>query len=331
MDISHLESCGRSALIVICCLLLAPALEAQFAVTSPSTMDAIRPADDFATLTFQDAWDMNERTDLGWFTYSVDQPPSNLTNISVANGIFSAIGTTSSPNFWLLDTGSPGTAPVVKNGSKYPIDSTKYRRLMMRLNLSAGGIGQLVWSNNTIYGGVNSSNGFFSNPGWWIYSLDIPTIGTAAGIPWSSKPVDALRVQPVNVNGVSLSLDWARLVAYDPTADRMITWTGGGPVDIFLDDDQNASNGFTGQIASNVTGNSFAFYAGGLPHGTYYIAIRAAGSSATPSYSAGAYVVDDIPILTFTAPSPEGSADDFATIQLGPRPRECFRFKHCCI
>src|SRR5437879_2455414 len=112
MEIFHLgSSCGRRALIVVCCLLMGPALEAQFAVTSPSIMDAIRPADDFATLILQDPWDMNERTDIGWFTYGIDQPYSNLTNISLSNGIFSAIGTTDSPNFWLLDTGLPGTAP----------------------------------------------------------------------------------------------------------------------------------------------------------------------------------------------------------------------------
>ena len=260
---------------------------------------------------------MNERTDLGWFTFGIDQPLSNLTNINFSNGIFSATGTTSSPNFWLLDTGLPDTAPVTKTGLKYPIDSTRYRRLMMRLNLSAGGIGQLVWSNHTIYNGVNSSNGFYSYPGWFIYSIDMPSLGVAAGIPWASQPVDSLRVQPVNVNNVNLSLDWVRLVAYDTSVDRMITWTGSGAVDLFLDNDRNPANGFIAQIAAGVTGNVFEFYAGGLPLGTYYVAIRPSGSTGTPAYSAGAYVVDDIPTLKFTAPSPEGSADDFATVQLG--------------
>ena len=189
---------------------------------------------------------MNERTDLGWFTFGVDQPPSNLANINFANGIFSATATASQPNFWLLDSYVPGTAPLGKIGANFPIDSTRFRRLLMRLNLSAGGAGQLVWSNNSIFNGVNSSNGFVANAGSWIYSIDIPTLGVAAGTAWSAKPVDALRVQPVNVSGANLSLDWARLVAFDATLNRTITWTGGA-VDIFLDNDQNAANGLSGR------------------------------------------------------------------------------------
>jgi hypothetical protein len=297
-------------------VLAGASLWGQITVLSPSSMDAVRPAADYATQVFQDPWDMNERTDLGWYTFGIDQPPSNLTNITFANGIFSATGTSNQPNFWLLDSASPTAAPVGKIGANFPIASTQYRRLLMRLNLNLGGIGQLVWSNNTIYNGLSVSNGFLSHPGWWIYSVDIPTLGVVSGTPWSSKPVDSLRVQPVNVPGATLALDWARLVAYDPTVDRVITWSGSGPVDIFLDNDKNFSNGFVAQIATNVSGGSFEFYAGGLPCGIYYVAIRPSSSTSTPAYSSGAYVVDDIPYISFTAPSPSGSADDFATVQL---------------
>ena len=59
-------------------------------VTAPAVNETIKAADDFATLTFQDPWDMNQMTDLGWYTYSVDQPVSCLTNIAFGGGIFSA-------------------------------------------------------------------------------------------------------------------------------------------------------------------------------------------------------------------------------------------------
>src|ERR1700726_5119511 len=59
-------------------------------VTAPSANETIKAADDFATQAFQDPWDMSQMTDLGWFTYGVDAPPSNLTNIAFSGGIFSA-------------------------------------------------------------------------------------------------------------------------------------------------------------------------------------------------------------------------------------------------
>jgi hypothetical protein len=147
--------------------------------------------------------------------------------------------------------------------------------------------------------------------------VDIPTLGTASGVPWSNAPVTSLRFDPLDKSGINVSVDWARLVSNDPTLLRTITWNGSGPVDIFLDNDTNFANGYAGQIATGATGNTFQFYVGGLSAGTYYVAIRPTGSSSMPSYSAGAWTVNDIPTLAFTSPSPEGSADDFATTQLG--------------
>lgn len=298
-------------------------------MTSPAANVVIPAADDYATRAFQDPWDMSQWSDLGWYTYGVDQPPSNLSNITVSGGLFSATSTNANPNLWLLDTYTPGSAPLGKIGSLYPIDSTKYRRVLMRMNLSgaaltnppgAGQYANFIWSNNTLYqsGGPSTSQTFQVYPGWWIYSVDIPSLGLAAqGFPvWTAAPVDSLRLNPVYLTGVNISLDWARLVAFDAGVNATITWTGGGAADIYLDNDTDFGNGYLGQIAAGATGGSFQFYAGGLPKGTYYVAIRSAGSTSTPAYSAGAWLVDDIPTLTFTKPNPEGSSDDFATVQL---------------
>ena len=51
--------------ISICLLFVCTSGEAQ-TLTSVGT-GAVASADDFATTAFQDPWDMNERTDLGWF------------------------------------------------------------------------------------------------------------------------------------------------------------------------------------------------------------------------------------------------------------------------
>jgi hypothetical protein len=292
--------------------------------TAPATTEAIRPADDFATQAFQDPWDMSQRTDIGWFTFGVDSPPSNLQSPTVASGIFSAVSANADPNFWALDTGHLDAAPTNKNGEKFPIDASKYKRLLIRMNLNGPGLSsatpaslQTLWWNNTLYqaGGPSVTPGYLVRPGWWIYSIDL-TAPASAGPNWAGI-VDAMRIDPVNLAGITMNVDWVRLVADNPALSRNITWTGGGAVDIFLDNDTNWANGYLAQIATGATGGSYPFYVGGLPVGTYHVAIRATGSAATPAYAPGSYQVEDIPTISFTAPSPTGSSDDFATVQLG--------------
>src|SRR5258708_32935203 len=242
--------------VAITALILMGAFDAsaQITVTAPSMNETIRAADDYATLAFQDPWDMSQWTDLGWFTFGVDSPPALLSNIAFTNGIFSA---TTLPqvnggggNFWLLDPNVPGTAPVGKVGS---IDSTKYRRFLIRMNLSGAALtnpppatqyAYFIWN---IYGGFGRSFAYPAYAGQWIYSVDIPSLGTTTGTPWSSAPVTALSFHPLNQEGINVSVDWARLVSNDATLLRTITWSGSGPVDIFLDNDTNFANGYAGQ------------------------------------------------------------------------------------
>src|SRR5258708_32892325 len=185
---------------------------AQITVTAPSANETIRAADDYATLVFQDPWDMSQWTDLGWFTFGVDQPASNLSNIAFTNGIFSAT-TGSTGNFWLLDPNVPGSAAIGKIGSLFPIDSTRYRRFLIRMNLSGAGLtnpppadqyAYFIWN---LFVGQSTSNAFPVYAGQWIYSVDMPTLGSAAGPPWPIAPLTSLRFNPFNKSGTNLTLD----------------------------------------------------------------------------------------------------------------------------
>src|SRR5579864_2849525 len=193
----------RPRIIHLACLTLTSAgfVFAQ-TVTAPNVNETIKAADDFATQAFQDPWDMSRMTDLGWFTYGVDAPVSNLTNIAFSGGIFSAttassVPSSGFPNFWLLDPNGAFSSQLGKVGTVYPIDPTRYQRFLIRMNLPAGlsatpnacafvdasQCAQLIWN---LYGTQSTSKVIPVYSGWWIYAVDLPTLGSAAGPAWSS-------------------------------------------------------------------------------------------------------------------------------------------------
>ena len=288
----------------------------QITVTAPAALDAVAPADDYATQVLQDPWDMTERTDFGWFLFSVDQPAANLANPTFSGGLFSATTTTDDPTLFPLETGYLGTAPIGKVGTNYPIDASKYTVLALRMSLGSASGMHVFWSRNTIYEDQSGAGTQVVSPGWRFYFVNIPGLTQFLGaIPWSGL-VRSLRIDPTAVASDPILIDWVRLVRDDAGLKRTIAWTGSTSVDIYLDNDNSAANGNLGAVAKNVTGSSYSgFFVGALPAGDYYVAITQAGGG-TYSYSPGFYRVDDVPTLRFTAPSEEGSSDDFATVQL---------------
>ena len=304
---------------------------AQITVTTPPAgITTVGPADDFASRSFQDPWDMAEFTDLGWLTFGSDQPPVNLSGISIAGGVFSGAPTNGDPNFWLLDSFLPGSAALGKIGRLHPIDSTAYRVLVMRMRVSERPAGdqamQILWSNNTMFpsepgGGLRTSNSVLTYEGWNIYIVDLVALGSAAGPGWSGS-VDSLRIDPTQYQVGQIELDWARLVPLDNTnLARSVEWTGTRIVDIYVDDDDSEANGTLGLVARGHDGGtssprSFSFYVGGLAPGDYHVALRAASSADPLDYSPGLFRVLALPTLSITSPSEEGSSDDFATTQL---------------
>ena len=157
------------------------------------------------------------------------------------------------------------------------------------------------------------------SPGWRIYVEKIPSLTLFSGTQPLGRPDPDAPIRPDRRRGRPLQLNWVRLVNDDAAQYRAITWSGANPVDIYLDNDGNAGNGNLGAIATGVSGSPYNFYVGALPVGDYWVAITPAGGNpaTSSSYSPGHYHVDGTPTLAFTSPSEEGSADDFATTQLG--------------
>ena len=83
---------------------------------------AVKAADDFATQTFQDPWDMNQRTDLGWILNSVDGPVPGINSVSFAGGLFTGVTANTDPSLFFLESGFPAgiSSPIGKIGTVYP-------------------------------------------------------------------------------------------------------------------------------------------------------------------------------------------------------------------
>jgi hypothetical protein len=335
---------------------------------------SVTAANDWATRVFNDPQDMTLRSDISWWSFSNDLPLTHLGEAGTGSPVFTPCTTTGSStdsatrclkgtttsddaNFYLLETGGPSQPIPGRTGDLFPIDTSLYKRITMRMRL--GGAPQatmlsnnppssmmnFIWYERTMYNSpaVTSENLRVTGD-WVVYSVDLTTLTKSGSPPWGSHTVRTLRVNPVFVNNVPIEVDWVRLTPAT-VQTTTISWsvpTADG-VDIYLDTDNNISNGYVGTLqqpscnstagctstalfdqfsGGNVhhpvlhrtTGN-YTIPVGSLAPGEYYIQVchsRTTDCAVTP----WRYRVNAAPTLTFTNPSPEGSNDDFATIQL---------------
>lgn len=320
---------SRGALVVLVLLSIPSRLFGQ-SVTLNGSLN-VASAQDFASRVLQDPWDMNERTDFGWFLNGVDNPVPDMTNVSFTGGVFSAT-TGTSANLFLLETPNPNAARLGKTGGNYPIDANTYRLFAIHMNVNGSPSAALTWNRENIWDGTTTySNLIPLRSGWAVYLVDLPTLGTRLGsLGWNGL-IKSLIFNP-SFSPQNVQIDWIRLVDVNPAQCRLIALAGfgGANVDLYLDIDATPGNGNESFLAGNVPSNSasasagcspagagYSFYAGALSPGTYRVLARPAGGTGSFTQSGSAYVVNDIPLLTITAPSDEGSADDFATTQLG--------------
>ena len=308
---------------------LATGASAVITVTAPASQTNIRSCNEYSTDVLRDKWDMSQRTDLGWRIFNtVEQPPSFLTNISFSGGIFSAKtvstdgGNYSDCNISILDSHYSGTMATGKVGAAYPIDANKYTVLIMRASFdpaTAGSLGIIYWSTNSIYDGFSYSHPVYIYKGWAYYAFDMPAImqGSDGNSGAWTGTVGSLRIDPIQEKDRTFQIDWIRLVEKDAALEQTITWEGNsGNVDIYLDNNTNPADGTLGILARNQAGTSYSFLAGGLDAGDYYVHVCPTGTSpasAGSDASSGFYRVNDAPILAFSKPTAEGSTEDFAT------------------
>jgi hypothetical protein len=151
-------------------LTVTPAVADAQTITSPTpgSTTIVKPWKEYATHELRDAWDMNKRTDIGFFTWGVDQPGSNMTGKKITtdtygNSVFQGTPATNDPSFFLLDPFFTSGSQLGKVGANYPIDTSQYTRLLIKMRVaneikpaSFGAIGgqpvmQVFWSRDSIF------------------------------------------------------------------------------------------------------------------------------------------------------------------------------------
>src|SRR5687768_1126248 len=133
----------KSAFFALFVCLCASVASAQItAVTAPNSAINIKAGDDWATLSFQDPMDMRQNTDLSWHVWSIDETRHRLSGVAfnqASNGssdMFHAVSTTTNPIVEILQTSNPFSAKLGRTGDNFPIATSKYQRLSMRMCLS---------------------------------------------------------------------------------------------------------------------------------------------------------------------------------------------------
>ena len=142
---------------------------------------------DYASLTFDNPWDMNEESDVGFFR-SVD-------HVTFTNGVLSFTTSNEIPHFW----------PSYDH--QEPIDSSKYDRLVMRMYSSEANGWRFSW-----WGTDENPYDFNEEPlptvaGWYTYTLDL-----SQHPDWSNE-IRNLVIRPAFTSSLEIKIDWIALTS----------------------------------------------------------------------------------------------------------------------
>jgi hypothetical protein len=288
-------------------------------ILDASSVTFIREGNDFATLILGDPWDMDKFTNV---SQSLNESGrlNFLQNIKVENGIFSARSTDINyAQFYLLFPGYFFTGVNGKIGELYPIPSSKYRCLYMRMRVDSQN-DQDLWyasfSNNLREKSDREEGQLAGRPvhtpdlpkgSWQIYEVDLANRNNIYfNIPWSERIAwEGLRIHPTNTPNTFFEVDWVRLtdcspvnhtISWRPFQDQTRLWAGigGQTKDIFIS-----------SLASNES--NYVWDVQGIAPGHYFIGIES--SSGNVNWLPEQLLINKAPVSSFRRPSPYSGPD----------------------
>ncbi len=311
----------------------AQASEAQSVIINNQV---IGEGNDFATKILGLPWNMSSPPYPDYITVFDNFDRGSL---SIQNGMWS-INTQErvpyDPNIWLHSPGIENTQKVLRIGDRFPIDTSVYRLLSIRMCSDISDYMNVYWYLTQLK--ENSSQIIFHysqyiniKQGCHLYSIDLEKMPTFVGS-WDGM-VLGLRLDP-GAQGpkAHLEFDWVRLTTLDTSNIVPITWSNvpsGSTITFYLNGTCSLANaipiGKINQVNTNGTFNwgasalaveshrPWMLYA--LPEafepGEYKIVMQI-GDQPLPSCAQSDINIRKAPLLTFQKPSMY-SGPDYAT------------------
>lgn len=280
---------------------------------------------DFATQVMHDPWDMSEFTDISQNINPAGMP-TLLTDIQVANGVFSAHSTaTKQSSIYPLFPGNPKAMLIGKIGAVTPINPNTYKCMYAAAKVDSGAPengspDQMVvfWFDDetinygtfgqTLPGIVLYPEAGFNTPvaRWKLYSARLDQVPTHL-TKWLDAPDGVWRGFRVDatIQNTSFAIDWIRLTDCN-SVNISIPWTGIGPVSVSVVPIGTSRDIL---VASNVTTSPYVLDTQGMQVGAYQYFVR----KGTTVYSSGTFRIKPAPITQLENPSAYGG-EDLATV-----------------
>ena len=318
---------------------------ATVVITNPSGPVAFGEAPEYATLVWNDPWDMSNPLHVR----QLDSPKCVFPNHFNDNlswcpvGIWCGQSTVENPDLFLLHPGYADALHVNREGGAHPIETNKYNQLTFRMYISEVNPNdpgfQIIWTNGTVaeIGDMNDPSHFGGTvlyktyPGWNIYTIDLTHYRTGAApyphrgtLPWTGL-MTGLRLDPglVGMSGKIVQLDWVRLSA---PATQRIDWatSQNGPVTIRLQSFEGSGADdplrvyqyqYPGTYSSPLQIQAAQHYydlPASLPPGDWHIQLVINGEASQP---AGPWQIQKAPTMRFFRPG-FTSGENFARTML---------------
>jgi hypothetical protein len=278
--------------------------EMSVAAVSPSVS---AEGNDYATDVLGNAWNYNEYKDISKYL-NTSGVVINLSNIQVANGVFSATSTNSDAYYFPL---FPGYGQNAINpggyGINYPIQSNKYHCLSMRIKVetdSSDEIRVFWFADNRLTGGpfgVTQIIPVAANA-WKIYEVDLNLSFDSinSNTSWSALPYwQGIRIDPTRYANKRFHVDWVRLTDCNPK-NVTVTWSPvQANVEIWMSRQSGVlENRLLGPINGN-SGNALVNVSG-WEAGSYYLGVKNLSSGAVQWMN---FAIESKPEITITKPS----------------------------
>jgi hypothetical protein len=288
-----------------------------------SSAIVVPEGNDYATRVLKSPWDMNEFSDISQ-GLNFEGRYNFIQNYQVSNGIFSATSYgAQSAQFYALWPGFSYEMQLGKVGSRYPINSSIYKCLYMRMKVTPVDDDYFVifWQNldNALPKGRMSNlvlkDSFSGN--WRMYQANLSGFSDAGTPAWNSQQFwPGLYIQPTIRANTTFQIDWIRLTDCAPV-NVNLTWSAvlsqkriwasiaGQQKDILIKDGLTSSQ------------QSYTWDVQGMAPGTYSIGIE--NTSGGMTWLPSTVQIVPAPMIDFNRPS-ASTGVDYASEGESPNP-----------